>query len=61
MNWPQPLCDDCWDRENPDNPSPRLGALIPQERCYICGAPTRGAYVRRDLRTVPHPTESEAE
>jgi hypothetical protein len=63
------LCDDCWDRDRPDKPSPRTtsGAL---ERCHRCGGETRsGIYLRIDVDAEPpiehgfddEPTEPEIE
>jgi hypothetical protein len=44
--WSAPQCDDCWDRLNPSDPSPRT-AGGPPEACVHCGNLTvSGIYVR---------------
>jgi hypothetical protein len=57
MNWNQPLCDPCWNTENPDRVATRLaphGREI--ETCCMCGKDTlSGIYVRRDPKTVYFP------
>lgn len=55
MTFTQPLCDDCWDEENPESLSPRRGQGD-HELCCKCGMPTRaGIYIRRDPATVRYP------
>jgi hypothetical protein len=55
-SWTQPICDDCWDEDHPDKPSPRRGAGH-AENCCKCEITTQsGIYIRVDPETVPHPT-----
>ena len=55
MTWNQPLCNDCWNAENPYRAAFRMG-FAPAETCCMCGTQTTsGIYVRRDPKTVPHP------
>jgi hypothetical protein len=58
MAWKtQPVCDDCWDTEHPDRPSPRKGQGH-LEQCCQCGAATRsGIYVRLETGQVKFPQE----
>lgn len=54
-SWTQPICDDCWDEQRPDRPSPRTGAGEP-EICSWCGLETHsGIYLREDPDKVPYP------
>ena len=54
----QPVCDDCWDREYPDRPSPRVGQGE-RETCCKCGNRTfSGIYIRINPTTVPYPTRT---
>lgn len=56
FSWTQPICDDCWDRDHADRPSPRLGGGF-AEQCCKCGAGTNsGIYIRVDPSTVGYPT-----
>lgn len=52
--WTHPICDDCWDDENPTRPSPRRGEGD-DENCCFCGlGTTSGIYVRKDPDEAPH-------
>jgi len=54
LSFTQPVCDDCWDAEHPENPARRLDAGE-AECCCQCGALTRsGIYIRVDPLTVPY-------
>ena len=56
FSWTQPICDDCWDTDHPDRPSPRL-AQGDREECCKCGSATlSGIYIRVDPTTVNYPT-----
>lgn len=59
-SWTQPVCDECWAKENPDRVPVRL--IHPErERCCMCGkATTSGIYVRKHPATVPYPTEEDS-
>jgi hypothetical protein len=61
MSFTQPICDNCWDKENPDRRSPRhMEGEI--EQCCLCGESTRsGIYIRRDPKTVPYPNSTETQ
>lgn len=53
MGWTQAICDDCWDNQNPERPSPRAGAGE-AEQCFFCDKPTEsGIYVRADPESKP--------
>lgn len=55
MGWTQPVCQTCWDRENPDREAITI-KLPDQEVCCLCGNETAdGIYVRKDPSTVPYP------
>jgi hypothetical protein len=52
-NWTHAICDEDWDRLNPERPSPRTGAGA-FERCCWCGDPTfSGLYLRFDPYALP--------
>jgi hypothetical protein len=54
-NWTHAICDDCWDEQRPESPSPQKGTGDPQACCY-CGKPTcSGIFVRDDPATMTHP------
>lgn len=56
FRWTQPLCDECWDRDHPDHPSPRTSTGF-AEQCCKCGQGTfSGIYFRVDPATVPYPS-----
>jgi hypothetical protein len=50
MSWRTvPICDDCWEAQNPDRGPIRLRAQ-PTEECYSCHRMTQsGIYVRADV------------
>jgi len=53
-NWTHAICDDCWDKQHPDRPSPRAGEGE-TECCCWCGAATwSGIYLRADPKDMPH-------
>lgn len=55
LSWTQPVCNDCWDEDHPDRPSPGLEAGD-AESCCKCDYLTRsGIYVRIDPTSVPYP------
>lgn len=54
MSWTHAICDDCWDKKNPDRPSPRSN-VGEMELCCYCGKKTRsGIYVRGNPKDAPH-------
>lgn len=54
--WTQAICDDCWDEQHPDKPSPRRDGGK-TETCAYCGKDTNsGIYVRDDPAQVPYPS-----
>lgn len=74
MGWTQPLCTNCWMRENSvptgDGLSVRVPTRVKQddrewgdllEICCLCGqATTSQIFIRRDPETVPYPREEES-
>ena len=47
-NWTHSICDECWDRLNPERLSPRSG-MGAEETCCWCGDITvSGIYLRSD-------------
>lgn len=55
MGWTQPICQRCWDQENPGREAHVLTEADP-EVCCICGGETvDGIYVRKDPKTVAYP------
>lgn len=58
MTWTQPICQTCWNRENPGRKPVTLRDPEP-ETCSTCGNETvDGIYVRKDPKTVPYPAPS---
>lgn len=58
MNWTQPVCIPCWNRDHPDRQTQGRGDIGDLEHCCLCGGETRsGLYVRLDPATVPFPSE----
>lgn len=54
-SWTQPICDDCWDEQRPDRPSPRTETGEP-EICSWCGLATMsGIYLRENPDNVRFP------
>lgn len=55
MGWTQPVCQKCWDRENPGRKA--ITIRVPdREACCLCGNETvDGIYIRKDPNTVPYP------
>ena len=51
MTWKNvPICDECWNDEEPDRIPHRLRNLIGSPRCYSCKKPTdSGIMVRRNV------------
>lgn len=46
--WTHYICDDCWDKQNPERQSHRMNSGS-SATCCFCGGPTAsGIYVRRD-------------
>lgn len=46
--WTHAICDDCWDKKNPERPSPRR-ASGDREICCFCAMGTNsGIYIRED-------------
>lgn len=62
-NWNQPICDDCWDAENPGRKPFRLVEKYRiAENCAWCNVTTTsGIYVRVDPDEVPFPQEDKTE
>lgn len=57
MNWTQPICDECWEKESPDREPARFRDAK-REICCLCGEEHEsGIYVRKDPKTVPFPRE----
>lgn len=55
MSWTQAICNDCWDKREPDRPSPRSNQGG-GEFCAYCGdATVSGIYVRDDPANVKFP------
>lgn len=58
MTWTQPVCADCFERENPGRQPVRM-VDADSERCCLCGSMTfAGIYVRKDPKLVPYPRVS---
>lgn len=56
MSWTQPLCEECWNRENPGRSPIRVDGLIEVNICCTCGAPTTaGIWTRKNPQEVPYP------
>lgn len=57
MGWTQPVCNNCWDEQNPDRDPYRIRTEYAEEEiCAFCGISTRsGIYTRVDPKTVPYP------
>ena len=52
-NWTHNICDDCWDKLNPDRLSSRVNEGY-TEHCCWCGKFTNsGIYLRHDPLDVP--------
>jgi hypothetical protein len=53
--WTHSICQDCWDKKNPDRQAFRLASVgHDEEKCCYCGKPhTSGIYVREDPAQVP--------
>jgi len=55
MSWNQPLCDNCWNAEQPNRKPFRLIAPDP-EQCSNCGeSTTSGIWVRLDPKSCKFP------
>lgn len=54
-NWTHAICDDCWDKDNPERRSPRKGEGNPESCCYCGKATLSGIYVRDDPSGMTHP------
>jgi hypothetical protein len=56
MNWTQPICNQCYDKREP-NRKPVIVINSDVEICCDCGTETfSGIYYRVDPRTVEYPT-----
>lgn len=66
MSWTQPLCTDCWIRENLSEEGVRIPTRVVNipweellERCCECGRMTSaGIFTRKDPKEVPYPREN---
>jgi hypothetical protein len=57
MSWTQPICGECWERENPGRKPVRV-IDGDTERCCHCGTlTTNGIYTRVDPTTVAFPRD----
>lgn len=55
MSWTQPVCEDCWNKDNPGRPARKFNEG-PIEICCKCGISNKsGIFIRIDPTTVPHP------
>ena len=61
MSYTQPLCEQCWDTEQPG----RVPVKFRNDKelpCCMCGQPTSdGIYIRRDPKSCYFPYDDEAE
>lgn len=48
LEWTHAICDNCWDEQNPDRPSPRTHEGSHETCCFCSQGTISGIYVRAD-------------
>lgn len=51
--WTHSICDDCWDKQNPDRPAHRLEAGEIAQCCWCHVVHRSGIYTRSDPQSTP--------